>query len=127
MLSLYIFIYTHIISKYLSGNAPSYQYSDHHQDDIACLDLGIPIPRDPGSPNLRMGAWNLNTMRFVSVIGDPKTHPLTFGNWIPREISGFKQKVSKSTPDPNEIVKKPWHLPSMTKASLVAKNMSKPW
>ncbi len=30
------------------------------------------FPRDPGSPNLRMVSWNLNTFRFVSVIGDPE-------------------------------------------------------
>ena len=29
------------------------------------------IPRDPGSPKLRMVSWNLNTLRFVSVIGHP--------------------------------------------------------
>ena len=27
--------------------------------------------RDPGSPKLRMVSWNLNTIRFVSVIGHP--------------------------------------------------------
>ena len=31
------------------------------------------IPRDPGSPKLRMGAWNLNTLRFVSVIRHPES------------------------------------------------------
>ena len=46
-------------------------------------------PRDPGSPKLRMVSWNhaetKNTLRFVSVMNDtPKTHPLTFGDWMPR-------------------------------------------
>ena len=30
-------------------------------------------PRDPGSPNLRMVSWNLNTLRFVSVIVHPES------------------------------------------------------
>ena len=43
------------------------------------------IPRDPSSPS--MVSWNLNTLRF----GDDCTslaHPLTFGDWIPRESYG---------------------------------------
>ena len=34
----------------------------------------ISIPKDPGSPNLRMVSWNLNTLRFVEVIGHPNHH-----------------------------------------------------
>ncbi len=46
-------------------------------------------PRDPGSPNLRMVSWHLNTLRFVSVMGStPNHHPLTFGDWTPRVGSG---------------------------------------
>lgn len=32
---------------------------------------GIKVPEGIWSPTLRMGAWNLNTKRFVSVIGHP--------------------------------------------------------
>ena len=31
------------------------------------------IPRDPGSPKLRMEPWKLIRMRFVSVIGHPNS------------------------------------------------------
>ena len=33
---------------------------------------GPPDPRDPGSPNLRMVSWSLNTLGFVSVTVHPK-------------------------------------------------------
>ena len=54
---------------------------------VLCFNQNYPVllmqvetfSRDPGSPNLRMVSWNLNTLRFVWVIVHPKTHPLTFG------------------------------------------------
>ena len=42
-------------------------------------------PRDPGSPKLRMVSWNLNTMRFVEVIGHPNQH-LRICRLMPRDI-----------------------------------------
>ena len=50
--------------------------SPRHPGTQKVNDLVYPY-RDPGSPNLRMVSWNLNTIRFVSVMKDtPKAHQL---------------------------------------------------
>lgn len=37
--------------------------------------------------NIIIVSWNLNTLRFLSVMKDtPNRHPLTFGDGIPRDI-----------------------------------------
>ena len=45
--------------------------------------LKLPLPRDPGSPKLRMVSWNLNTLAFRFGDCTPlKPHHLTFSDWI---------------------------------------------
>ena len=39
---------------------------------------------DPGSPKLRMVSWNLNTLRFISVIGHPNRSSSDVHYYIPR-------------------------------------------
>ena len=57
------------------------------------------FPRDPGSPKLRMGAWNLNTFCF----GDDFSHPESSSSdvrWarIPRDLGVSLNGGTPKTP-----------------------------
>ena len=47
---------------------------NHQLDSTHCLFQNFNTPRDPGSPKLRMVSWNLDTIRFVSVVGHPQSY-----------------------------------------------------
>ena len=60
--------------------------------------------KDPGSPKLRMVSWNLNFPTRLGGDWTPQSHPLTFGDWIPRLSEG--QKIRPDS----------WHLPVFSPA-----------
>ena len=58
------------------------------------------FPRDPGSPNLRMVSWNLNTTRFVSVIGHPLLIIWDYDGWCLGFRKLAKTSLQQKTPEP---------------------------